>query len=453
MPGLLDFGGDQPGGLLGGLFNDPGARLGLSLLAASSPKFRGLADVMAQQDQMRQQQQEAAWMKTVRDRKTKEWEREDAAAARAAQVQAAIPGLFGTTTQGSLSTPNVGGTPFFSQGINVDRPSMKTGGFNVQEALRLGMTPKQIEDFARLEDLGRQEVARTVEGIDSQGRPVTYQFDKFGRPVGQSVGQWKAPMIVNQGDRQTIFDPATRQTTGSLSINMSPSERDAAARGWAGNALARQRLDFDMGGGADVGPGQAGMVRQFGKPPAGYRWKPDGALEAIPGGPTDVKAGLEGEKAKQRAVFTAAAADNTLDAVKDAKTLAGFSTSGIGSVLAGVPGTDARDLQARLETIKANLGFDRLQQMRDMSPTGGALGSVAVQELMALQATVSSLDQAQSPAQLRQSLSRIEKHYSNWKDVVNGKMPKEAAKPGQIGSGSFGMQQPAPGGFRIIGVQ
>lgn len=376
-------------------------------------------------------------MKTVRDRKTKEWGREDAAAERAAQVQAAIPGLFGTTTQGSVSTPSVGGIPFFSQGTNVDRPSMKTGGFNVQEALRMGMQPKQIQELAELENLGRQEVARTVEGTDAQGRPVTYQFDKFGRPVGQAVGQWKAPMVINQGDRNTLLDPATRQTMGSLSINMSPSERDASARGWAGNALARERLAFDMGGGADVGPGQAGMVRQFGKPPAGYRWKPDGALEAIPGGPTDIKAGAEGVKAEQRKQAAEGSANNVLSAVKDAKDLVGVNTAGLGSSLAKIPGTDARDLSAKLETVKSNLGFDRLQQMRDMSPTGGALGAVAVQELTALQATVASLDQGQSRAELTKSLNKIEGHYNNWLRAVNGQPPKTPAKPGELGSGSM----------------
>jgi hypothetical protein len=291
MAGLLDFGAEQPGGIFGGLLSDPGARLGLSMLAASSPKLRGLADVMAQQDRMQQQQQEAAWMKTVRDRKTKEWGREDAAAERAAQVQAAIPGLFGTTTQGSVSTPNVGGVPFFSRGTNVERPSMRAGGFNVQEALRMGMQPRQIQELAELENLGRQEVARTVEGTDSQGRPVTYQFDKFGRPVGQAVGQWKAPVFVNQGDRQTIFDPAARQTMGSLSINMSPSERDASARGWAGNALTRQRLEFDMRGGAETGKPQY-RDGQWVMPPANMQ--PGQSVPAIPtAGVKDAKEALE----------------------------------------------------------------------------------------------------------------------------------------------------------------
>jgi hypothetical protein len=437
MPGLLDFGGDQPGGLLGGLFNDPGARIGLSLLAASSPKLRGLGDVINNFDRQQAYQQEAAWMKTVRDRKTKEWGREDAAAERAAQVQAAIPGLFGTTTQGSVSTPSVGGIPFFSQGTNVDRPSMKTGGFNVQEALRLGMTPRQIQEFAELENVGRQEVARTLETTDQTGRPITIQLDKFGNRIGDGMNQWKAPMVVNQGDRQTFFDPATRQTVGSLGINMSQAERDASARGWAGNALARQRLEFDMGGGADVGPGQAGMVRQFGKPPAGYRWKPDGALESIPGGPTDIKAGAEGVKAEQRKQAAEGSASNVLSAVKDAKELVGVNTAGLGSSLAKIPGTDARDLSSKLETIKSNLGFDRLQQMRDMSPTGGALGSMAVQELIALQATVASLDQGQSRAELTKSLNKIEKHYNNWLGVMNGQAPKAPARSGELGSGSM----------------
>jgi hypothetical protein len=77
-------------------------------------------------------------------------------------------------------------------------------------------------------------------------------------------------------------------------------------------------------------------------------------------------------------------------------------------VLAGIPGSPAKDLQAAIETIKANIGFDELQTMRDNSPTGGALGQVAVQELEALRATLSSLDQAQSPEQVVASLKRIQ---------------------------------------------
>ncbi|MFN4121261.1 hypothetical protein [Acidovorax sp.] len=419
MAGLLDF-------------NDPGMRMGLGLLALGQmPRnqgFQGLMGLLASQDDSARMKAETALRQEQANRQRQEWEMKDAAAKAQAAQQAAIPSLFTPGQPGGVS------------------------GFDVQKALALGMDPKAIQQYAELQNVGRQEVARTVEGVDAQGRPATFQYDKFGQRVGDGVGQWKAPMLINQGDRQTLFDPAARQTIGSLGINMSQAERDASARGWASNNLAQQRLAFDMSGGTEGGGAQAALTRQFGKAPPGYRWKQDGTAEAIPGGPADVKAGLEGEKAKQRAAFATSAADNTLDAVRDAKNLTGRTTAGVGSVLSGVPGTNARDLQAKLETIKANLGFDRLQQMRDMSPTGGALGAVAVQELIALQSTVSSLDQAQSPAQLQQSLNKIEKHYGNWKNAVNGQMPKDPAKPGEIGSGSFGMQ-PSSGGFKIIGVR
>ena len=124
------------------------------------------------------------------------------------------------------------------------------------------------------------------------------------------------------------------------------------------------------------------------------------------------------------------AVDRVINEVKEAKPLVNRFTAGFGgSSLSAIPGTEARDLQAKLTTIKANLGFDRLQQMRDASPTGGALGQVAVQELVALQSTVASLDQAQSPKQLRDALDKIETHYTKWRATVR--------KAG-------GQEQPAP---------
>ena len=395
--------------------------MGLGLLALGQmPKsqgMQGLMGLLASQDAAARMKADTAWRQEQANRQRQEWEMKDVAAKAQAAQRAAIPSLF---------TPGDGG------GV---------GGFDVQRALQLGVDPDEIPKLAALSNVGRAKVARTVEGVDETGRPVTYQVDEFGQRVGDGIGQWKAPMLINQGDRQTLFDPASRQTVGSLGINMSAAERDASARGWANNNIAQQRLEWDMGGGADVGPGQAGMVRQFGKPPAGYRWKQDGSLEAIPGGPTDIKAGEAGAKAEQRKLAAAGAADNVLTAVKDAYKLVGINTAGVGSSLASIPGTDARDLSAKLETIKANLGFDRLQQMRDMSPTGGALGAVAVQELTALQSTVASLDQGQSRGELKKSLNKIETHYNNWLKTVNGEAPNKPKNTGSASGSWDGGQQ------------
>jgi hypothetical protein len=157
-----------------------------------------------------------------------------------------------------------------------------------------------------------------------------------------------------------------------------------------------------------------------GKAPPGYRFTPEGNLEAIPGGPADRKntdAGIREQRSKDAAV---AQADRVISKVDEALSNVGVLTTGPGSVLAGIPGTPARNLQSTLETIKANLGFAELQAMRDASPTGGALGAIAVQELNALQSTVSSLDQGQSPAQLEKSLGKVSKHYNAWKKAVGG---------------------------------
>jgi hypothetical protein len=56
--------------------------------------------------------------------------------------------------------------------------------------------------------------------------------------------------------------------------------------------------------------------------------------------------------------------------------------------------------------------------MRQASPTGGALGQVAVQELDALQSTLAALNQDQSPSQLTARLNEVKDHYTKWKQVV-----------------------------------
>ena len=107
-------------------------------------------------------------------------------------------------------------------------------------------------------------------------------------------------------------------------------------------------------------------------------------------------------------------ATNTLSAIDEVeKQISGFTT-GIGGKLiraTGIGGTGAYDIAANIDTIKANVGFDRLQMMREASKTGGALGQIAVQELVLLQATIASLDPNQSPDQLKKNLSKVRAQY------------------------------------------
>lgn len=126
------------------------------------------------------------------------------------------------------------------------------------------------------------------------------------------------------------------------------------------------------------------------------------------------------QKKDQLIETTVRTIDNVMTTIDTAfKQIGTFTAGAIGSPLSLIPGTPAKNLAANLETIKANLGFDRLQQMRDASPTGGALGQVAIQELVALQASLASLDIQQTPVQLRSNLNKIKDHYNKWREAVN----------------------------------
>ena len=246
-------------GLLDSIFNTQEGRMGLGLLAlGQAPRaqgFQGLMGLLAAQDDAARMKADTAWRQEQANRQRQEWEMKDGAAKAQAAQRAAIPSLF---------TPGEGG------GV---------GGFDVQRALQHGFDPDEIQKLAGLSNVGRAKVARTVDGVDENGRPVTYQVDEFGQRVGDGIGQWKAPMLISQGDRQTLFDPGTRQTLGSLGINMSQAERDASARGWASQALARERMNFDMAGGAEAGKPQY-KDGNWVMPPRGLQ--PGQAVPALP---------------------------------------------------------------------------------------------------------------------------------------------------------------------------
>ncbi|MEK9984052.1 MAG: hypothetical protein VW879_04860 [Opitutae bacterium] len=86
-----------------------------------------------------------------------------------------------------------------------------------------------------------------------------------------------------------------------------------------------------------------------------------------------------------------------------------------------IGGTDAANLRQAISTIESSIGFDRLQKMRDDSPTGGALGQVSERELSLLNASLGSLSQMQSVEQLRTNLERVRTHYDNFIKSINAR--------------------------------
>jgi len=78
-----------------------------------------------------------------------------------------------------------------------------------------------------------------------------------------------------------------------------------------------------------------------------------------------------------------------------------------GAVMKNLPGSNANDVAAAIETVVSSIGFDRLQAMRDASPTGGALGQVSERELGQLNASIGNLRQSQSLGQFKSNLAIV----------------------------------------------
>lgn len=142
---------------------------------------------------------------------------------------------------------------------------------------------------------------------------------------------------------------------------------------------------------------------------------------------------------------------STID--KAVKIISPWST-GYGNWLAALPETDARELNNLLDTIKANVGFDTLNRMRQASPTGGALGGVSEMENKLLQAVNGALDPKQS-GQLKQNLLNIktlydavlkEKKAAFNKDYGDGGGPPPDAPPPDMPPS----RPPLPPGFEEI---
>lgn len=242
-----------------------------------------------------------------------------------------------------------------------------------QQALQQGVPPAQLAQYfpekvdllkklADAPNFGRQAVARTIEVEGPGGTKMVRQLDQYGNPVTEDLSGYVAPQGVNLGNKYVFTKPTAGQ---SFDMGMSPSERDASARGWKAQSLAEQRLAMEQGNSVSDagGPTQAAYVKMFGKPAPGFRWKADGSQEFIPGGPAD-------QKAQQQNVGQ----DTVASVVKDLRdkyvklneeggivstennafsnAAARFGSSGLGQIVGGTVGTKAQSARDSIEMTR-----------------------------------------------------------------------------------------------------
>jgi hypothetical protein len=125
-----------------------------------------------------------------------------------------------------------------------------------------------------------------------------------------------------------------------------------------------------------------------------------------------------------------------------------FTTGFTGSIMGAVAGTAAFDLKNNLQTLEATAAFDTLQNMRDNSPTGGALGNVTERELDLLKAAYSNLANSQSYEQFVQNLEAFNRQ--NTASLQNAKAAYE--QDYQRFGGAQDKYLPAPQGLAPQGA-
>lgn len=152
----------------------------------------------------------------------------------AARVQGVIQQAFSPTTGTQANA---------ASGITGPRPeALSTVGqrapIDYQGLIAQGVPPELVQKLAESRNYGRDKVARTVEGRDAQGRPVTFQQDEFGNTVGAPIQQWKAPERIDTGGKVNIWDPVSLRTLTTLDKTQTPDSIASNGLGWA-------RLNWD----------------------------------------------------------------------------------------------------------------------------------------------------------------------------------------------------------------
>lgn len=173
-------------------------------------------------------------------------------------------------------------------------------------------------------------------------------------------------------------------------------------------------------------------------------------MRAVAGGPV---AKEEAEKAEKQRLSSVMAENMSIDlnnAINQAVERVNIKTAGPGAGLQLLPGSEARNLASDLDQIKAIIGFDQLAKMRAASPTGGALGQVAVRELDFLQSVRGKLDQYKDPQELRRTLLRVQESMNRLNMAIQGRNPDEQKKGAGEAPAAAAPKTMQVGRFKVI---
>ena len=285
---------------------------------------------------------------------------------------------------------------------------------------------------------------QTREWIASQpnGEQFAAMFDAVG-----GAATLKAMQDANAPAKQTS---AMQNYEFLISQGMDP--KTATERAFSGGTTINT---------GDVGTGQYLYGAQAGLP-AGWRLDiKTGEASPIPGGDAERDIAVEQEAEKNR-LKTATDNDEVTTSVVSGSIdkLTKMLNDSEGAIFnlpeAGIVGNalgsfgvnqQAVDFKNELGTVQANIAFDRLQQMREASKTGGALGAVSERELDLLMNAYGNLNQSTSATILRQNLQDIKRIMTKIENDPTASAFYYGGNSGNVGATSNG----GGDGFSVTG--
>lgn len=368
-----------------------------------------IADMAAQEQQRRAQAAEL-------QRKSAEQQRLQGL------LQQAVAGGPITGTQANAATGIAGPRPE-ALGAVGQRPPI-----NFQALIAQGVPTELVKALAESQDYGKAEVARTVDGMDPQGRPSTMQFDKFGNRVGAPVQQWKAPEKVDVGGQVQFVDQVTLAKLSALTKTVSPDAQLSA------NTTMR---------GQNMTDARARELNQINANAVGkVEWKQDvngnwvGLPREVTGaGPVSpVTTTVPGKREQQ--------AQNALSIIDAAGPLIDKSTNsyiGAGVDQAARLFGDATPGAMAGAQLKALEGALMMAQPRMEGPQSDK--DVALYRQMAGQIGDTTVPREQKKAAL-QVIRQLHARYAG-----------QGGNQGGGASGSWGPTVPATSGFKVLGVE
>lgn len=307
---------------------------------------------------------------------------------------------------------------------------------------------------ARLQTIAQQRTAnraknKTVEYLRGLNTPMGNQLAGMVE-TGGITGQ-QAYMEILELQRQ---ERAAGKDTALI--------RNAIAAGFTPGTPEFQRY---IASGGDIYNQETALLSSLPTPDKGMMYKFDkdesGQITDIRMVPISGSEAAIEEEERQRALSEKSALETqkrtgisisvnqVLDAIENDKSILG-TTGVLGKFAADyTPSQSARNVKNLLKSVQSNVAFNRLQEMRDASKTGGALGNVSNVELGLLMAAHGAIQQDLSPELLIANLKRIDEimgmveqdpiamaYYSEGKDLRGTELDRQVKARGKGGSSS-----------------